>query len=105
MPHTRGFRNELQLEIHFDKHGSEFGAATKEEYLAMADEFLGAAPDANTRDGIRKRDGATVRVNIVTEAIGILHRNGTIGTYYSMRARDRRRYPSMMDYLRDVCRS
>lgn len=103
MPYTRGFINELDLEIHFDKHGAEFGAADKEQYLALADEFLGAPPNKNTRDCTRARDGAMVRVNIITEAIGILRRNDTIATFYSKRNRNRRRYPSILDYWREVC--
>jgi pyocin large subunit-like protein len=104
VPYTRGFKDEVEWEMHFDKHGAEFGAATKEEYLALADEFLGAPLDQNTRDCIRARDGAKVRVNTVTEAIGILRRNGTIATYYSKRNRNKRLYPSVIDYWQEVCR-
>ncbi len=104
MPYTRGFVNDYELDIHFDQHGVEFGANTREEYLALADEFLGATPDDSIHDCIRRSDGARVRVSTKTEAIGILRRNGTIATYYSKRNRNKRKYPMVLDYWKEVCR-
>jgi hypothetical protein len=105
VPNTRGFANDYELDIHFDRHGAEFSARTKEEYLALADGFFGSPVDEFIRDFRRIRDGATIRASAKTQAIGILRSDRTIATYYSKRNRNKRRYQTIFDYARELSRT
>ena len=76
MSYTRGFRDEPDLDLHFDKHGSEFGANTKEEYQELADAVFGLSLDEHTKEFTRACDGAKIRASDITEAICILRQGG-----------------------------
>ena len=103
MPHTRGFADRLLLEDHFDSKGESFGVSTKEEYLELADEFLGSAPKSTTVE-CTDRKGDLIRGDLTTEEFGVLTKNGFIRTYYKANIRDRRKYPTMREYVMEKCR-
>lgn len=81
---TRGFINSRQLLRHFDLHGVDFGAQNEQEYVALADEFLGG----NCRPGVHecnRRNGEIVRYSPLTEEFGVLADGGFILTYFKPR--------------------
>jgi hypothetical protein len=84
------FATEEDLAEHFESHvifKREFDVTTKEEYLALADAFLGSPLDpATTHECIRLRKDGTpgdkIRYNSVTQEFGILSVANVIRTYY-----------------------
>ncbi len=87
---TNGFLDDVLLAEHFDTHVTqqqEFDVDTQEEYLELADKFLGAPLDPTTTHERRRRHkaggfGDTVRYNFVTEEFGIITRDGYIRTFF-----------------------
>lgn len=84
MPYTRGFANRSLLADHFQRHGAEFGAATMEEYEALADSFCGGPMDAHTKECVRTRDMATLRYNTASHDYGVLRNDNHIRTYFKL---------------------
>ncbi len=54
MPYTNGFETDFFTD-HFDKHHTDFGCSTEEEYKSMADEFCGGAMDAQNQKRANNR--------------------------------------------------
>lgn len=48
---TVPFASPFLLQIHFDRHGHEFGATSEEDYERKADEFMSRPPTADIYDG------------------------------------------------------
>lgn len=103
MPLTRGFATKLDLADHFQKHGREMGAATEQEYEQLADAFLGS-PVRPPVVECERRNGDRVRCNPDTNEFGVIARSGVIRTYYDIGSRNKRRFPSPLDYWREQCR-
>lgn len=103
MPFTRGFRDELDLDDHFDKHGSDCGVTTKERYQDLADYFLGSKPRRETVE-CKDSKGDLIRGDTETEEFGVVTKHGFIRTYYRVKFRDKRRYPTMREYVMEKCR-
>lgn len=103
MPYTKGFADILLWEEHFDGKGPSFGVSTKEEYLKLADEFLGSPPKDTTIE-CKDRKGDLIRGDLKTEEFGVLTKNGFIRTYYKANIRNRRMYPTMREYVMEKCR-
>ncbi len=75
------FRNNDLYESHFDKHGSEVGAKTKEEYLAMANAVI-SNPDVLSKLETDDGDNDTVYFLEATGEFVVLSSDGYIRTYY-----------------------
>lgn len=79
---TRGFETEEDLLDHYQKHWAEFGAMTPDEYLAMADRFIGGDLNSSSTRECHRRNGDRVRYNEVTEEFAVMNRDGYIQTYF-----------------------
>lgn len=73
------FKNEDTWESHFEKHGSEFGYATKEEYLAGANRVI---EDPNSLCKTEAEDGDFVYYLESDNEIVFVSEKGIIRTYF-----------------------
>lgn len=73
------FRNDKYLTEHFEKHGSDFDYATKEEYLAGANKVISSD---NVLHKIEKEDGDDVYYLEETNEFVIVSTDGYIRTYF-----------------------
>jgi len=76
-----GFRSREQLDEHYAKHGSEFGAISKAEYLRLAQELRDAPPGGPILES-RRPDGEFSRFDRRHGYFGAYNRNGTIRTFF-----------------------
>jgi hypothetical protein len=84
------FATDEDLAEHFETHVTyqrEFAVATKEEYLALANAFLGSPLDPTTTHECQRTNkdgtlGDKVRYNHSTQEFGILSVDNVIRTYY-----------------------
>jgi len=80
------FGSVYQRDIHFQRHGAEFGAATQAEYEAMADLFTSGPMNADSRDCTRHRldgDEDYVRMDLRRTDFGVNCANrGFLRTFY-----------------------
>lgn len=100
MPLTNGFRNRISWQEHYQKHQSEFDDIDDEEYLRLADSFLGSPLGDEVHEGTRS-NGDIVRYNPNTEEFGIITQNKTIVTYYIPDPWNKTKYPTNMEYYRE----
>ena len=77
-----GFRTRRNLEEHFAKHGAEFGGATMEQYLAMAQALRDAPPGGDVLELVRPLDGVVSRFDRKRGAFLAFDRDGTIHTFF-----------------------
>lgn len=75
------FRNNNLYESHFEKHGAEVGAKSKEEYLAMANAVI-SNPDVLSKLETDDGDNDTVYFLEATGEFVVLSGDGYIRTYY-----------------------
>jgi hypothetical protein len=78
---TNGFESVAELNDHFQRHGSDFGASRANEYERMADAFLGGEKTATAHECVRSR-GIKLRYDPADEAFGVLDRANIIRTYF-----------------------
>ena len=78
---TAGFATAESRSLHFQRHGPEFNAASSDAYERMADVFLGGPLAVGVLECTRG-DGALVRYNPATDALGIMRANRTIRTFF-----------------------
>ena len=76
-----GFVNERRLEEHYEKHGSEFGRITKQDYLRQAQLLRDATVGEPVLETVR-RDGVTTRFDRQTGAFIAYNADGTIRTFF-----------------------
>jgi len=76
-----GFRSPAQLDEHYQKHGHEFGAISKAEYLRLAQE-LRDAPAGGPILEARRPNGEFSRFDRRHGYFGAYNRNGTIRTFF-----------------------
>lgn len=76
-----GFRSKRQYDEHFDKHGVEFGKITKEQYLAMAQEFRDAPKSAEILEMTRE-DGVVTRFHKKKGWFLAFNKDRTIRTFF-----------------------
>lgn len=76
-----GFHSGRQLTEHFEKHGAEFGAITRDEYLARAQRLRDAPLGGNILESIR-RDGVITRFDRATGAFIAFDDDRTIRTFF-----------------------
>lgn len=61
----------MQRDIHFKRHGHEFGTATAREYEQLADAFMFGAMNANTHECVRPNRVLRDRMDFVTVHFGV----------------------------------
>ena len=76
-----GFRSQARLDEHYQKHGAEFGAISKAEYLHLAQE-LRDAPAGGLVLEARRPDGEFSRFDRRHGYFGAYNRDGTIRTFF-----------------------
>ncbi len=76
-----GFRGRFQLDEHYRKHGAEFGAISKAEYLRLAQELRDARPGGPILEA-RRPDGEFSRFDRRHGYFGAYNRDGTIRTFF-----------------------
>ena len=81
MPQVHGFLLQQDKDDHFQKHGNDFGAASADEYEAMAIAFLGGSLSATMVECIR-RNQDRIRFDKVKFSFGICAKDGYIKTYF-----------------------
>ena len=73
------FRNETLWEDHFEKHGSEFGYKSKEEYLKGANEVINSSTSKHKTEA---EDGDEIYYDEVKNEIVFVSTDGYIRTYF-----------------------
>lgn len=76
-----GFRGPRQLEEHYLKHGPEFGAISKGEYLRRAQELRDTPPGGPILEA-RRPDGEFSKFDRRHGYFGAYNRDGTIRTFF-----------------------
>ena len=78
---TYKFRSQKLLDQHFEKHGSEFGDITKEDYLRMANELINSKAET-VLSKTEKEDGDYVFFDKATGYFAVLSKDGYIRTFF-----------------------
>ena len=83
-PYTQGFSDELDALEHFEQHGELLGADTVEQYVELADHFLGAPlADMPGVEECQRPELDWVRYNTGTLEFGTMSGDrSTIYTYF-----------------------
>jgi hypothetical protein len=81
---TTGFRSETHLREHHDKHGREFGAIGRQEYLALAQALRDRPLGPRVIEAVRA-DGVVTRFDRDSSAFIAFDRDGTIRTFFKPR--------------------
>ena len=81
MPPVHGFPDQQAKDDHFQKHGSEFGAADANAYEALAIAFLTSAK-SGTMEECTRTQGDWIRFDKVSRAFGVVASDGYIRTYF-----------------------
>jgi len=84
-----GFTSARHLDEHYEKHGSEFGAVSKAQYLAMAQALRDVAAGGPILEAVRK-DGVITRFDRDSGAFIAVNPDRTIRTFF--RPNDGERY-------------
>lgn len=75
------FRSQKLLDQHFEKHGSEFGNITKDDYVRMANELINSESES-VLSKTEKEDGDTVFFDKKTGYFAVLSTDGYIRTFF-----------------------
>jgi len=70
-----------QLEVHFLKHGYQFGYTAKEQYLKGAQDLLDAYPGGDVLEKVRF-NGDIEHFRVSTGEFAVMTKRGRIRTYY-----------------------
>ncbi|HVB62629.1 MAG TPA: hypothetical protein VNE61_15665 [Ktedonobacteraceae bacterium] len=81
-----GFADDAKLTDHFNRHGSDFGATSKEIYQQQANDFLSGVPDDSAVQ-LTRTNGDVVRWDPSTGEFGVVSSTGGVRTYYSIGGR------------------
>jgi len=100
---TRGFATPEILTEKFAKHRAEFGLVSEQEYLDLADAFLGGPLDPGTTWECRRNNGDLLRYNQGTEEFGVLRADNVIKAYYKPDPMIHRK-PNNLEYFRAECK-
>jgi hypothetical protein len=79
-----GFRSETHLREHHDKHGREFGAVSRQEYLALAQTLRDRPLGPRVTEAVRA-DGVVTRFDRDSGAFIAFDPDGTIRTFFKPR--------------------
>ena len=88
-PASVGFADARRLDEHYEKHGAEFGATSRQDYLRMAQKLRDAPAGGPILEAVR-RDGVVTRFDRQTGAFIAFNSNGVIRTFF--RPNDGERY-------------
>ena len=102
MPFTQGFIDNVELEVHFSYHGTTVGATTQDEYLLLADSFLGGPLRPSTYQCVRSGKNDLIRYDLETDEYGVLSRDGYIRSYY-IADPEIHDFPTNFDYFEWDC--
>ncbi|MBR6873662.1 MAG: hypothetical protein IKN17_09190 [Ruminococcus sp.] len=75
------FRSKKLFDSHYQKHGSEFGSITQEEYLKLANDLLNSDSDTILHK-TEKEDGDDVYFDTATGYFLVLSTDGYIRTFF-----------------------
>lgn len=112
MPYTSGFINDDEWEDHWERHGSDFDAKSREEYLGQADTFLGSPKTGPVFEQRRPSDEEDaeelVRFHSRTSEFGVLLMKagpspGEVERFILTYFRPRPRRGTALDYYRKEC--
>src|SRR4051794_25702453 len=105
---TRGFLDSYEAQQHADDHAALLGLSTVQEYVAAADEFLGAIRRRGVRECVRPRGryaGDIVRWDAATGEFGVLRADRIIKTYFKLDLQQYRHlYATDEDYFKAQCK-
>ena len=76
-----GFRSRAQFDEHYQKHGAEFGAISKAEYLRLAQALRDAPPGGPILES-RRPNGEFSKFDRRRGYFGAYNRDGTIRTFF-----------------------
>jgi hypothetical protein len=76
-----GFASKQKLNDHYQKHGKEFGAISREEYLRIAQELRDRPMDKNTLEA-KRGDGVVTRFDRKIGAFLAFNPDGVIRTFF-----------------------
>jgi pyocin large subunit-like protein len=76
-----GFRSRAQLDEHYAKHGTEFGAISEAQYLRLAQALRDAPPGGPILEA-RRPNGEFSKFDRRHGYFGAYNRNGTIRTFF-----------------------
>jgi pyocin large subunit-like protein len=75
------FRSKHVLDDQFDKHGSEFGRITKQQYVQMAQQLRDKRPGGSVVEA-RRPDGTLLRFDRKRGHFGVYDPDGTIRGFF-----------------------
>lgn len=93
---TRSLTAEQNAQMHFRKHGREFGLRSADAYIAAATNFLHNPPAGTLTK--KQKDGDTVRFRPDTAEFAVMDSAGTPRTYFKLNP-DIHGYPSNQAYF------
>jgi hypothetical protein len=77
------FANNLERDLHFERHGPALGAKSAIEYEVMADTFMTRPLTLTMRECIRPNQTDRVRINVANHHFGVgVVASAVIQTYY-----------------------
>jgi hypothetical protein len=100
--YTQGFPDNIWAQEKFEDHGTLLGADTMEEYVELADRFLGA-PLAELPDVEECPTGEWVRYNLRTRHFGVISEDRTVLFNYYVSEPHRRPGRTFRQYVEDQC--
>jgi len=98
------FKTVLKRNIHFTRHGHEFGAATPEQYELMADAFMLGPMNADRHECLRPNGRLRDRMDFVTANFGVAEvRQPVINTFYIPKPDTIARHGGVAQLFADYC--
>jgi hypothetical protein len=98
------FASVLERDIHFKRHGPEFGIGTADQYEQIADAFMFGAMNADTHECIRPSGIKRNRMDFVTVHFGVaVVRHDVLVTFYIPTPDTVRRHGGLAQLFADYC--
>ena len=98
------FANDMERELHFWKHGEDFGAVDSLEYERLADDFMYGALGIDTHECIRPQGVDRVRFDYGTHFEGIAcTQPAFLRTFYAVSLDLIRKHGGEAGYFRYEC--
>lgn|SRR5271166_3888711 len=100
------FASVMERDIHFRRHGHEFGVGTPDEYEQMADAFMFGAMDADTHECIQASKPRRNRMSFATLHFGVAVvavPPETLLTFYLPRPSTVARHGGVANLFADYC--
>lgn len=90
--------NKNTISIHFKEHGKEFGAVSKDDYIAKAIKFANSI-DRKKNESFIDKNGSTYKYQEQTNRFEIIDKNGIIITFF--KPKDGREYYEKQKKLKE----